>query len=138
MAGPRIALAIRFWAKVDKTSECWLWTGATTRGGYGHIKIDGQMQRAHRVAYELAGQVIPRGFDVDHLCRTRLCVNPAHLEPVTRRQNIIRGVGPTARHSRQTHCKRGHEFTPENTLAYRGWRVCRACQRARQSLRRAA
>lgn len=124
----RIPLEIRFWAKVDKTPTCWLWTGAINGNGYGHIKIDGRMLGAHRVSYELAGRSIPAGLDIDHLCRVHRCVNPAHLEPVTRRVNSLRGVGPLAQKARQTHCLRGHEFTPENTYVWKTTRICRACR----------
>jgi hypothetical protein len=82
---------------------------------------------AHRVAYELVIGQIPAGLELDHLCRNVVCVNPAHLEPVTRAENMRR------RSAAQTHCKHGHEFTPENTYYY--WhggrhRACRACGRA--------
>lgn len=86
----------RFWPKVDKTSTCWLWTGALTLasnkhvGGYGRFRVGAQMRRAHRYAYELLVGPIPAGLDLDHLCNNRRCVNPAHLEPVTRAVNISR------------------------------------------------
>ena len=84
--------AARFWSKVDKTETCWLWAGALNNSGYGTIKIDGVTIGAHRHAYELAGGVIPDGLDLDHLCSVRRCVNPDHLEPVTRSENIRRAV----------------------------------------------
>lgn len=128
MPSKRIPLEVRFWAKVDKTPTCWFWTGAINGHGYGHIKIDGRMLGAHRVSYELAGRSIPEGLTLDHLCRVRHCVNPAHLEPVTRGVNSLRGVGPLAQKARQTHCLRGHEFTPENTYVWKTGRICRACR----------
>jgi hypothetical protein len=123
----------RFWTKVDKTDGCWFWTAATTASGYGAIADDGRrMQVAHRVAYELAVGPIPAGLHLDHLCRNRNCVNPAHLEPVTCRTNLLRGETLQAANAAKTHCKRGHEFTPENTGVYvdkRGGehRRCREC-----------
>lgn len=125
-----------FWAKVKRTSSCWLWTGAMRGTGYGHLAWQGSYRAAHRVAYELLVGPIPDGLVLDHLCRTPACVNPAHLEPVTQRTNVIdRGTGPFAKRARQTHCKRGHEFTPENTYIYpsRGVRYCRTCHRDRES-----
>lgn len=118
----------RFWAKVDKTDGCWLWSAARTADGYGNIKVDGKARRAHRLAYELSVGEIPAGLDLDHLCRNRSCVNPDHLEPVTRRENVLRGDGLAALRAKQTHCKSGHEFTPENTYTGSGGRSCRRCQ----------
>lgn len=86
----------RFWANVIKGPTCWEWTGAQVGRAnekYGHTR----MGMAHRVAYELLVGPIPKGLVLDHLCRNRLCVNPAHLEPVTQRTNILRGNGACAR-----------------------------------------
>lgn len=136
----------RFWRKVDQSAGpagCWLWTGAVnsrTSRGYGVAWAGDRIQLAHRVAYELVIGPIPDDADIDHLCRNRLCVNPAHLEPVTHRENVLRGEGPSAREARKTHCKNGHEFTPENTYAWpaRPWqRQCRRCVRDRQRRARA-
>jgi hypothetical protein len=87
-AGPA---AERFWRKVDKTSSCWLWTGATTKD-YGVFWDSVRLVYAHRWSFEAAGGVIPDGLVIDHLCRTPRCVNPAHLEPVTRAENTERGA----------------------------------------------
>ncbi len=116
----------RFWSKAtpDPASECWLWTAARYPNGYGTIRIDGtpgRMVSAHRLAYEKLIGPIPEGLEIDHLCRQRSCVNPAHLEPVTHAENVRR-MGAAI-----THCKRGHEFTPENTRRHEGRRRCRAC-----------
>lgn len=83
-------LADRFWEKVDKTGDCWLWTGALVNG-YGVIHSGTKHTFAHRVAYEMLSHPIPAGLVIDHLCRTPRCVNPAHLEPVTHTENVRRG-----------------------------------------------
>ena len=141
----------RFWTKVNKTDNCWLWTGVHNRNGYG-VFFDGNGNRlAHRVSFIVAGNDIPDGLQLDHLCRVRNCVNPAHLEAVTGRENVIRGNGPIkskerirtvqkirATQQRQlTHCKRGHEFTPENIRRMRFGRGCRTCINMFQRARRA-
>jgi len=101
--------------------------------GYGMFKIRGRTEKAHRVAYYCSHGPIPEGLVLDHLCRNRGCVNPSHLEPVTNWENVLRGVNFVAGLARQTHCKRGHEFTPENTATHTvtGCRVCRACVKTR-------
>lgn len=121
-----------FWAKVDKGRPCWLWTGATSADGYGRFYIGSRrVTGAHRYAYETTFGPIPAGMHLDHLCRVPACVNPAHLEVVTPAVNILRGIGPTAIHARQSRCKHGHEFTPDNTYVNQGSRYCRACHRVR-------
>ncbi len=118
----------RFWAKVEKTEGCWLWTGALDSDGYGNVNRSKKSVGAHRYAYELLVGPIPAGMVLDHICRNRRCVNPAHLDPVTNRENILRGEGACARHARKTHCVHGHEFTPENTrIRPNGSRRCVAC-----------
>lgn len=136
--GNERSLAERFWSKVDKrgADECWPWTGSTSRG-YGRLTYRNERLLATRVSLELAGHYLVSGLDIDHLCRNPACVNPAHLEQVTHRENVLRGALGTvskARHAARTHCKYGHEFTPENTrLNKQGSRVCRACQRRWQA-----
>lgn len=125
----------RFWDKVVKTESCWLFQGAI---GYGQIKVDGKGVMAHRFAYEELVGPIPEGMYLDHLCRVPACVNPEHLEPVTPRENVLRGISAAARNAAKTHCKRGHEFTEDNTrTTAEGGRVCKSCQREQMQFLRA-
>ena len=117
----------RWWNHVVKTETCWIWIGAKSLAGYGRFQSDGHLSLAHRVGYRALVGPIPSGLQLDHLCRTPSCVNPAHLEPVTAKENIRR------HHSIQTHCSQGHEFTPANTRSHkRHWRICRQCSRIRE------
>ncbi|MBP5913182.1 HNH endonuclease [Streptomyces sp. LBUM 1486] len=122
-------IAKRLDFRTDRSGECWLWTGVLTLGGYGRIKVQGRNALAHRVAYEEWVGPIPEGLDLDHLCRVRNCINPAHLEPVTHAENTLRGEGITAQQAQQTHCKRGHAFDEENTYVWRNTRICRQCRK---------
>ena len=133
---PRPTAKARFWAKLDKTeSGCWEWVGNILQSGYGQIAITHtHMELAHRFAYELLVGPIPEGLQLDHLCRVRHCVNPDHLEPVTARENVLRGNGIAAQSARQTHCIHGHPFDEGNTyLTKRGWRQCRTCTKLRKA-----
>jgi hypothetical protein len=115
--------------------ECWPWLAGTTGGGYGYIVKGGKhgkMLGAHRVAYELTVGPIPPGLCIDHLCRNRACVNPAHLEPVTMQTNLLRGETAAAANAAKTACKRGHPFDEANTGRQDGgYRECRTCRRTR-------
>lgn len=125
----------RFEAKYEAgegINGCWVWTAAGDGRGYG-VFWDGRRQvRAHRFAYSLWHGPAPAGLDIDHLCRNRGCVNPAHLRAVSRRENVLCGEGHTARNASKTHCPRGHAYSEENTYAHRGSRHCRECCRARR------
>ena len=128
----------RFWQKVDKTDTCWLWTAAKAQG-YGRFYCGGRLHAAHRWSYELLIGPIPEGLHLDHLCRNPASVNPAHLEPVTQRENIIRGTAPAAEHAAATHCPQGHPYDEANTyLAPNGWRQCRTCRAVHSRRRKVA
>lgn len=120
-----------FWAKVSHSGLCWIWTGCKTHDGYGNFGVGGVLRiaKAHRFSYELLIGPIPSGLTLDHLCRNRSCVNPTHLEPVTIRENTLRGDTLAARKSQQTHCGRGHELawpnlTNTSTTRRRACRIC--------------
>lgn len=135
------ATCFRFWAKVhiQGPDDCWPWTAGSFPDGYGCFRDGGKVRGAHRISYEIMVGDIPKGAVIDHLCRTRHCVNPRHLEAVSHRTNVLRGVSPSAACAQKTHCARGHEFSPENTFERsNGGRGCRECKRrdGRESMRR--
>lgn len=119
-----------------RLSECWTGLGAKNSNGYVYVKLGGKSVPAHRIAYELAYGPIPPGLVIDHVCRNRECFNPDHLEPVTNRENIRRGLAGQ-HNARKTHCKNGHPFDARNTRWHKGYRVCRACVRMRERESRA-
>lgn len=120
----------------DHELPCWIWQRALTHDGYGFISVNGKLRRAIRVAYEEFIGPIPEGLTLDHGCRVRACVNPFHVTPITNRENVLKGVGPSAVHARKTHCIRNHEFTPENTIQQKNGRRCRACTNEQARARR--
>ncbi len=126
-----MTLAARFWSKVAQVGnvcECWEWTASRNKAGYGAFGCNGKTVRAHRFAYEDSIGSVPAGLELDHLCRNRGCVNPWHLEPVSHRENMMRG--DTGKHlSDRTHCPSGHEYNESNTRIYRSMRYCRECLR---------
>jgi hypothetical protein len=127
----------RFMAKVRVLKNgCWLWIGRL-RKGYGRLRVNNprRMVGAYRWAFEHFRGPIPEGFEPDHVCRLRACVNPFHLEIVTRAVNVLRGESPVAKNARKTHCKRGHAFRADNIYYDRdGHRQCKACCRLRNAL----
>jgi hypothetical protein len=118
-------------ARVDiASSGCWNWRLAKNKGYgvMGHPSGNGLKMQVHRFSYELLIGPIPTGLQIDHLCRNPACVNPAHLEPVTSKENSLRGVSVWAINARKTHCKYGHELTESNVRrGGRGERICRTC-----------
>ena len=123
-----------FFNKVDKTESCWVWKGATLNG-YGKFLVNKKHVYSHKISYQLFKGEIPKGKELDHLCRNILCVNPEHLEAVTHRENVLRGIGPTAMNSKKTHCQRGHSYNEKNTFYYKdGRRWCKICKIERQRI----
>lgn len=124
--------------KIVSTNECWLWAGMVNSNDYGciQVKIDGKWRsrQAHRIVYEALIGEIPKGLVLDHLCRTPRCVNPDHLDPVTDKENILRGIGMGAINAKRTHCMYGHEFNLTNTYWRKsGGRRCRTCSMRAQA-----
>ena len=137
----RLSAMERWELKVDKSGDCWIWTGCLVNdNGYGAFRVAGRNYGAHRWGYEQLVGPVPDGMELDHICHTRdllrclesgaclhrRCVNPDHLEPVTRLENVRRSERALAK----THCSKGHEYTPENTAYDRGAQVCRTCKNA--------
>lgn len=132
----------RFWAKVRKTPACWEWVGAVCSTGYGRFKTgygragtgNARIEWVHRYAYREFVGPIPAGYHIDHLCRNRRCVRPAHLEAVTPQENVRR-TNPGANHKYRDRCWHGHLYTP-STVRYYGpdnrWRWCLTCDRNRK------
>jgi hypothetical protein len=121
----------RFWRKVERSGadDCWNWTGATNSRGYGSIgwgpKGKSKSWLTHRVSFVLAGGELDTSLTLDHTCRNKVCVNPAHLEQVSRCENIQRAAKTI------THCRKGHPLYGANMrMSARGKRVCRTCAKA--------
>ncbi|WP_084779743.1 HNH endonuclease signature motif containing protein [Planobispora rosea] len=120
----------RFWAFVDASGDCWEWTGGRQSRGYGHFSVTRDVRHlAHRFAYEDLVGPIPEGFQIDHLCRNVLCVNPDHLEAVTQQENIARSNGLGVVNAAKTHCPYGHPYDEANTYWRGKKRTCRECRR---------
>ena len=119
-------------------SGCWLWLAGKQSGGYGACRhpVTNRMILAHRFFYEALRGPIPPGLQIDHLCRVRSCVNPNHMECVTCRENLLRGVSPAAQHARQTHCASGHLLLGDNVRPCKRYRQCRICNNKWQRQRR--
>ncbi len=119
----------RFWEKVGPsgTADCWPWTGGVNSQGYSALRVGKMKVYAHRWIYAHWFGSIPAGLTIDHLCRKRTCVNPTHMEVVTRGENVLRGISIFAQNARKTHCLRGHPFDEANTRLVRKGRQCRIC-----------
>lgn len=129
--------AERFFEKVDASSDCWIWTGALLRNGYGYFGSDGRTHLTHRWSWEHLVGPIPDGLVIDHLCRVHACVNPDHLDPVTQAVNRIRGVTARTHNSSKTHCPANHPYDEANTYVSRsGKRSCRECTRVNDRRRK--
>jgi hypothetical protein len=138
-----LPLLERWESKVEPepNTGCWLWVGHIQPNGYGTIRTGSllsdsrAMSYAHRVAYKLLVGPVPVGLQVDHLCRVRQCVNPAHLEPVSPAVNTGRGSSPSTRTAREGRCQRGHDLTAENIkVRSNGKRSCRRCINLRKTV----
>ena len=130
--------------KTITTDDCWLFAGKIDKSGHGRVyagQVNGKVlprPQVYRVMYEELVGEIPEGLVLDHLCENPPCINPAHLEPVTQAENVFRGF------RKRTHCRNGHEYTPENIYWKKGYngfnpanpegmlRVCRTCAKANQ------
>ena len=129
--GKNLDLALR--KCVETNTGCWEFNGATSPGGYGFVRVSGKNLYAHRFVYEQMVADIPDGLQLDHLCRNRRCVNPAHLEPVTPRINTLRGTSAQAINAAKTECIRGHKLSGDNVrIDKTGRRICRRCKRDTQ------
>ena len=119
----------RFVPKVEALpSGCWLWVASLNETGYGQLYLNERRKpiRAYRFAYETLIGPVPHGRELDHLCRESRCVNPLHLEPVTHRENVRRGAGPSGVNARKDACSKGHPFDGR----FRNHRFCVTCRNA--------
>lgn len=132
----------RFYDKVDTSGDCWLWTAAIIRGGYGLFAFPEKNRTAHRGLWDNIMGAVPDGFELDHLCRVPKCVRLDHLEIVPHLENMRRSqpfrdnYGFAAENAAKQFCKEGHEYTPENTYRMKSRptaRYCRACHHARSA-----
>lgn len=139
-----IASEIRFekFIAYEPNTGCWLWLGARSGGNNGKNEYGiFDSEYAHRFSYKLYKGNIPEKFQIDHLCKNKLCVNPDHLEAVTHKVNTLRAGSVSAINSRKTHCHKGHIFDEKNTwLEYKNGkkiaRHCRKCHAANESVKR--
>jgi hypothetical protein len=118
--------------QVNTETGCWEWTGRLNHAGYARARAvtNGPMWRIHRLTYVTFVGAIPEGLTIDHLCRVRKCVNPAHLEAVSQRENALRGDTVNAINLAKTHCPQGHPYDDANTyVCPKGRRNCRTCTR---------
>ena len=115
----------RLWRNSHRIENgCIIWDGPLTPKGYGQLHVQGQNWRAHRLAYTVNKGPIPKGLTIDHLCRTRSCINPHHLDPVTQLENVRRGLNGRSK----THCPKKHPYSGDNLIKRNGHRECRSCR----------
>ncbi len=118
---------------VDEQTGCWIWQGDKVKGGYGRTCVDGRKWLSHRASYAAHKGPIPDGLTIDHLCKREPCCNPDHLEPVTMKENTMRGNSFSRINAEKTHCALGHPFEGDNLYRYKdGRRECRTCMIVRQ------
>lgn len=132
-----------YWSRFEEkfitepNSGCWLWIGAIKNNGYGNFAYGNKFLLAHRFAYMALVGDIPNGYEIDHLCRVRCCINPDHLEAVTTRVNVLRSGSLSAKNARKTHCPNGHPLSGDNLVGHwlrKGMRLCRICYNARKRI----
>lgn len=134
--GHRPSKALTLLNHTIRDGDCLIWTGSTNgQSGYGYVTQHSRIRLAHRVAYEQAKGQIPKGLVIDHLCRNRGCISSTHLEAVTQRENVTRGLGLSAKNAKVTHCPKGHLYNKKNTyISKKGSRHCRKCHAEKQLL----
>lgn len=138
LADPKWEAAARVLLRLELNGDCWVWPGPVDGSGYASVRMRNprRFMKIHRLLYEVFVGPIPEGLTIDHLCRKRTCANPAHLEAVTLRENVLRGTALSAQRARQTHCKHGHPLTGENVrVDKRNRRLCRTCAKRHQDER---
>lgn len=124
-----MTLTERFFSKVQKLAgSCWIWTGSLQTNGYPRFSVNSVYTPSHRWIYVQVKGKIPKGYDIHHRCQNPLCVNPSHLEAVTRRVNLLSSDTIASRNAHKTQCPRGHRYSAENTYIYHGLRYCRKCR----------
>lgn len=115
--------------KFYESTPCWEWQHGLNNKGYGMIQYRMKPFPVHRLVYQIIVEFVPDNLHCDHLCRNPRCVNPAHIEPVTPGENMMRGTSVQAKNAKKTHCKRGHPLSGDNLLLRRDGRECRECKR---------
>jgi len=127
-----------FWARVDKTGECWIWTGARNPNGYGVVRRRPKRWLVHAYAWTEEHGPVPEGLELDHLCRNRICVRPSHLEPVTHAENMRRAHEANGTGKYALSCPHGHPYSGDNVrVEKRGYRFCVTCRREQRAAYRA-
>lgn len=131
----------RLYSRFEIVNDCWLWSGCLNAQGYGVISVNGKVLRAHRMMYECSIGAIPLNKELDHLCRNPSCINPAHLEPVTHKENVNRGTASivrTLKKLERLYCKNKHLMFGRNLrITPQGYYRCKTCHRISERVRRA-